>query len=286
MSHLSREVDALSSALIELRDKALRREWQGRPGEDGWQDYADDLSDVVFLVYQKLRAFTVELHSDRAVHGPPVTQAQRILAQHQLAYRDFHGAMAGVSDSELDLTPIEYKWSLRNNLYHVLLAECWSQGPQVQYALSRHRAGEGPAPMPRRDAMADSTIPPDYGSLQELLRRFDRGHNALMESVAGITDQELEAMSVYWEDEPVNVRFRLYRFAWHLRGHIMQADKLRFALGHRISDADRLVRLMYSALGDAEGALIGACERHQDMERTAAGILRSRVDEVSALVYA
>jgi hypothetical protein len=286
MSELSRELCQFAAALLELRDAVLRQEWRGRPGDEGWQDYADDLSDVAFLVYQKLRAFTVEAHVDRLAVGPALTEAQRILAQHQLAYRDFHGVMAGVRDTELDLAPVEKKWSLRQNLCHVMLAECWSQGPQVVYALERHRAGREPAPRPIRDASAENTIPQDYGGLQDLLERFDQGHSVLIQGLAGLTDRELETTSAYWEDEPVDIRFRLYRFAWHLRGHIMQAEKIRSALGHRITDTDRLVRLLYSALGEAEGALIGAGERQHRLEKAVAGAIHSRVEEVSALVHA
>lgn len=61
------------------------------------------------------------------------------------------------------------------------------------------------------------------GSVAELLSRFDSCHDDLLESLAEITDEELDSPSIYWEDEPVDVRFRLQRFRWHLRSHIMKA---------------------------------------------------------------
>ncbi len=126
-------------------------------------------------------------------------------------------------------------------------------------------------------------MPVDYGSRSELLARFDSYHDELVHTLADITDEELDTLSIYWEDEPVDIRFRLYRFAWHLRGHTLQAEKIRTGLGHRMTDADRLIRLLYSALGDAEGALIGAGESQDEAENAVAASIDARVNEVSAL---
>lgn len=285
MSLLSGEVKVFADALLRLLDSALAQEWSGAPGEDGWQEYSDNLSDIVYLVYQKLRAFTVTVHSDRAEHGPAMTMAQRILAQHQLAYRDFHGVMAGVRDDELDLTPLEREWSLRSNLAHIMVAECWSQGPQILHALELRRSGKESAPMPPRDPGAEAHVPVDYGPLSELLAGFDSCHDRLIGALADISDEELNTPSFYWEDEPVDLRFRLYRFAWHLRGHTLQADKIRVALGHQMTDTQRLTRLLYSALGDAEGALVGAGERQRELEKACATSINRRVREVIGLAH-
>jgi len=285
MSLLSIEIKAFADALLSLPDTALGRDWLGVPGEDNWQEYSDNLSDIVYFVYQKLRAFAVNVRSDRAKHGPVMTTAQRILAQHQLAYRDFHGIMAGVQDAELDLTPFEREWSLRSNLAHIMLAECWSQGPKVRHAIELRRIGREPAPMPPRDALAESGVPIDHGSLSELLASFDSCHDDLINALADITDEELDTLSIYWEDKPVDLRFRLYRFAWHLRGHTLQADKIRVGIGHQMTDTQRLTRLLYSGLGDAEGALVGAGERQRELERACAASINVRVNEVTALVH-
>jgi hypothetical protein len=279
MSLLAVEVAKFASSLRSLPDSALRQDWSGSPGEPGWQDYADNLSDISFSIYQKLRAFTVAVSAQRATEGPRMTETQRILAQHQLAYRDFHGVLAGGRDEELDLTPFEGKWSLRSNIAHLTLAECWSQGPQVRHAVHLYRRGLEPASMARA-SVADDEIPPDYGSLSELLVRFDSCHDKLIHEFAEISDEELDAPSVYWEDEPVSIRFRLYRFAWHIRSHTMQADRIRIALGHRLTDMDRFGRLLYSALGDAEGALIGAGESQRELERDLIASINARASEL------
>ncbi len=285
MSVLSTEVKRFTDTLLGLPDSVLRQDWLGVPGEDDWREYTDNLSDVAYLIYQKLRAFTVTVHSDRAEHGPPITTAQRIIAQHQLAYRDFCGVMAGVRDEDLDETPFEGEWSLRSNLAHIMLAECWSQGPQIRHAIELRRTGREPAPIPARDALAESSVPADLGSLSELLASFDSRHDDLISTSADITDDELNTLSIYWEYEPVSIGFRLYRFAWHLRGHSLQADKIRVGIGHRMTDTQRLTRLLYSALGDGEGALVGAGSRQRELERACAESINSRANEVIALVH-
>jgi hypothetical protein len=283
---LSREVKTLANALTRLPDAALRQDWSGMPGEGDWAEYSDNLSDIVYLVYQRLREFEVTALSERARRGPEVTMAQWILAQHQLAYRDLHGVLGGVRDEELDQAPFEGEWSLRDNLAHIMLAEWWAQRPQIQHALRLWRSGQSPAPMPPRELNEDATVPVDYGTLVELLDRFDSLHDELVEEFASISEEELGALSVYWEKDPVEIRFRLCRFAWHLRGHALQADKIRVGIGHRLTDAERLVRYLYSALGDAEGALIGGGASLAELERECSASINRRVIEVEEIAGA
>ena len=64
----------------------------------------------------------------------------------------------------------------------------------------------------------------------------------------------------------------------------MQADKIRIGIGHQLRDMDRHARLLYSALGDAEGALIGAGETQHELEETVAARINVRTHELAALV--
>jgi hypothetical protein len=286
MSLLSSEVNAFVYGLLSLPDSALQEKWHGTPGDRGWQDYSDNLSDIIFSIYQQLRSFTVTVLSTRATAGPAVTSAHLLLAQHQVAYRDFQGNLTGVKDEELDLTPFEKKWSLRMNIAHLMTAECCSQGPKVRQALDEIRARHDLSSPVHDTLLLDREMPVDYGSLNEILGRFDRCHDKLVRSLTDITDEELDAPSSYWEDEPVNVRFRLQRFAWHLRSHAMQTDKIRIAIGHRMTDMDRLARLLSTALGEAEGSIIGAGESQVDLEASIAAAIHVRVKEVRGLANA
>jgi hypothetical protein len=137
--------------------------------------------------------------------------------------------------------------------------------------------------MPARVAHAESDVPIEFSRLSELLATFDRFHDDLVREFADITEEELGALSPYWEGQPVPLRFRLYRFGWHLRGHTLQVDQILVGIGHQLTDCERLSRLLYSALGDAEGSLVGAGERQLELERQAAAAIHRRVEEVIAI---
>ena len=63
--------------------------------------------------------------SGRAGVAPIATRshAQRILGQHQLAYRDLTGALVGVPDDMLDREPAAGEYSIRATLSHMMMAE-------------------------------------------------------------------------------------------------------------------------------------------------------------------
>ena len=69
----------------------------------------------------------------------------------------------------------------------------------------------------------------------------------------------------------MTVQFRLHRFDSHLRQHTVQVEKALDALGGPPSEARRLLRLIYAALAEAEGALLNApgtgLERQQEVAR-------------------
>ena len=56
------------------------------------------------------------------------------------------------------------------------------------------------------------------------------------------------------------VEFRLHRFDSHLRQHTIQIEKILESLGRKPSETLRLLRLIYAAFAQVEGALLGANE--------------------------
>ena len=76
----------------------------------------------------------------------------------------------------------------------------------------------------------------------------------------GVADTELATPSWFWEDKGYPIRFRMHRFEEHLRQHTIQVDKTLVALGHPPTEAERLVRNLYTALAGLEsvgGAGVG-----------------------------
>jgi hypothetical protein len=63
---------------------------------------------------------------------------------------------------------------------------------------------------------------------------------------------------VFWETQPMSLRFRLHRFDSHLRQHTIQMEKTRQMLGLPHPEALRLWRMIYAALAEVEGAGLGS----------------------------
>jgi hypothetical protein len=134
----------------------------------------------------------------------------------------------------------------------------------TNYSLERARANDGrPLALSDEDwevfwagdpyeALAES------GSFSEILAYYRGLHERVLEAFAGVSDAELDEPVVFWESQPMPVRFRLHRFESHLRQHTIQMDKALVALGLASGEARRLVRLVFAGLAEVQGLLIGA----------------------------
>ncbi len=78
-------------------------------------------------------------------------------------------------------------------------------------------------------------------------------HERILTDFAGITAEELEIPSYFWEDELYTLRFRLHRYESHMRQHTVQIEKTLSLLGQDASEAQRLLRLVFAALAEAGG---------------------------------
>lgn len=228
------------------------------PDDAPWTGYTS-VREIYYRVYQDLRALAARRASARQQ-----TRAQRIVAQHQLAWRDLCGALAGVADTELDRAPAPEEWPLRTVLEHMFEAERGFWG-LTNYALRRARSHpEWPLALPDSVPELDAVAIDVSGGLADILGRFGALHARVVADFSGVTDAELDAPSGFWEDEPQVVAFRLHRFDAHLREHTIQVDKTLPGIGHPPSEAERLTRLLYNALGEAEGAALGAPDDGHD----------------------
>ena len=109
-------------------------------------------------------------------------------------------------------------------------------------------------------------------------------HKRVLDEFADISEEELNAPSMYWEGYELSLRFRLHRFDSHLSQHMVQLDKTLPAVGLPPNEAKRLLRLVYAALAEAEGAVIGAWEVGVGLWKELAETISSRADEVSGIL--
>lgn len=280
MSHeqLAQAVAAFARAAVALPDAALEREdWR-------WRCY-DGVRYAYLFTYQELRDLTTRTLAARMAAGAPPTTAQRILAQHHAAYRDLFGVLADVRDDELDIEPAPGEWSIRTVLPHVMLVESAFLSV-IRYSVERRRAGDDrPEKLPQAEAAAYGRYEDDgQGTLTDILARYADLHERVPRGLADLSDAELETSSWFWEPEPMPVRFRMHRFDAHLREHVIQIEKTLPAIEHPPRETERLVRLIYGALGEAEGALIGADAAADEAWGSTADAIGERADELTRFV--
>jgi hypothetical protein len=130
-------------------------------------------------------------------------------------------------------------------------------------------------------AAVDARLDSSWGELRDY---FEVVHRRTLGEFADIGDDELDAPSVYWEGYELPLRFRLHRFDSHLRQHTVQADKTLAAIGCAPGEALRLLRLVFGALAQAEGALIGAGDQASDEWSQTAQTIETRTDEIAAVL--
>lgn len=261
----------------------LERAW-------AWGAYSDEgVRFAFFRTYEELRELAVRVAAERLARGHAPSAAQRILAQYHAAYRDLQAALLGIDEAGAARAPAEGEWPVRQALAHIVEADA---GFLVvcSYALEQHRAGNH-APEKPPEAYWDATLGDEAsfvavmeGPLAGIQAYHDALHGRLLAALAGVGDGEVDLPSRYWEGYDLPLRFRLHRLDSHMRQHTVQVDKIRAAIGRAPTEAGRLMRMLYAALAEAEGAALGAPQTlASERARVAAGIV-ARADEIASIL--
>jgi hypothetical protein len=281
---LARAVERFAALTVDVPDSELDREWV-------WGAYDfEGVRFAFFRTYEELRELAVRTAAERSTRGLPASSAQRILYQYHTAYRDLEAALLGVETDEANLAPDEGEWSLRRIAAHIVEADVGFFAV-VKYALDRHRSADG-RPTQISDEEWEAIIGMDEASIEEILDGpltdiqlyYETLHKRVLQEFADISEGELIAPSMYWEGYEMSLRFRLHRFDAHLRQHIVQVDKTLEGTGHSPNESKRLLRLIYSALGETEGAAIGAWDVAEELRREAAETIAARTDEIAGIL--
>ena len=262
---VTRSVERLVKASAHLGDADLDKPY-------AWEEYNEDgLRFALLSAHHQLRDVHARVAAMRLGAGQPFSEAQRILAQVHEAYRDLTGALAGTSEAELDAPPPGDQWPLREVLKHLLGAE---KGFLAAIEVALDCARSGRPSTPSEEAWKAKRNPPEdpSGSRADALDALFRSHVAILRALDGVTDAELDTPSWFWEDKGYSVRFRMHRFEEHLRQHTIQVDKTLVALGHLPTEAERLVRNLYTALAGVESVASGSAAGQETLEACAASI--------------
>lgn len=280
---LARAVERFAGVTHSVADVDLDRPW-------AWGAYdREGVRFAFFRTYEQLRELAAELAFERSAHGTPLSSTQHILAQYHGAYRDLQAVCLGVTAEEADRAPAEEEWSPKQTLAHIVGAEI-SFLAVVTYALERHRAANGrPAKIPPQaweafvaEASFDEALV--KGPFDGILAFYAQWHERVLRDLVGIQEEELARPSAYWEDYEMSLRFRLHRFDSHLRQHTIQIEKALEQVGPPLNEARRLLRLIFAALAEAEGATIGAWDWGTERRRDTARRIAARANEIADIL--
>ncbi len=279
MLSLYNSVLEFASLTSDLQDADLELPWD-------WGEYEEGVRFAFFRAYEELCLLAARLVVERS-RFRPLSLAQRLLGEYHAAYRDLHAVLLGVSDAIAVQPPAPGEWPLRKALLHIVEAER-TFFAITNYSVDRERAQDGRAlEMSDQDFETFWAGDPfeqlkENGSFSEILTYYDQLHTRVLESLVDITDLELDAPVVFWESQPMPVRFRLGRFSSHLRQHTVQMEKALVALNMGPAEAKRLLRLIYGALAEAEGCRLGAPELGTHLCQALAGEIEARTLEIVA----
>lgn len=278
---LQQAVGALAAATQALSDADMGQPWAWGPHQEG-------VRFALIGAYHELRDLAVRLAAERRRHGPPQTMAQHALAQYQAAYRDLQAVLLGVTADMYDTEPAPGAWQLRYVLGHTAATERVFF-TLVHYALQRAREDEErPLQLPEGEvervvgSRDDFVTLMENGTLAEMWDFYERLHARALAEFVGISDAEMETRSLWWEGIEYTLHHRLHRFDAHLRQHTVQAEKTLAAIGHPPNEAQRLLRLVYQALAEVEGVLLGAPDLGREARAELAAQLAARAQEVEA----
>jgi hypothetical protein len=281
---LTTAVENLASKVMELPDSALDTPWQ-------WKGHNEGVRFALFVTLLEIRQLAVKLASERAagLKLPPLTMSQRILAQYHSAFMDLQAVTAGLSPKTASRAPSKKEWSVQTIYSHILGGEL-SFAAVIRYALENHRAGKWlPAPVPEKE------YPRLYGlkekaysqllksSLRNMAAYHREFHSKILFEFAGISSEELAQPATFWEETRFHIGYRLHRFEAHSRQHTIHIEKTLESIGCKPTETMRIVRLLYSALAELNGALISTAEKKNQESIELARTIDSRTKELIKL---
>ena len=280
---LARAVELFALVTQNASESDLERAWV-------WGAYEEGVRFSFFRTYEELRELAVRIAAERKALGTPLSSAQHTLAQYHQAFRELEAALIGLTEQDVTRTPPEDEWSILDAYRHIARSD---SGFYIltRFALNHYRDTDGPA-VELPDDVRELVTGVSEAAFEKIMERpypelhgYHRTlHESALQEFSGITGEELEAPSLYWEGYPLPIRFRLHRFDSHLRQHTIQIDKTRLAIGKAPSEAQRLLRIIYQVLGEAEGQAIGAMQVGEEASRETAQAIMERCGEIDAIL--
>jgi hypothetical protein len=278
---LAAAVDEFAAATAGMNEIQLNRPW-------AWRDYdSEGVRFAFFRTLEELRSLAASLASDNPSARREPSTARLIMGQYHRAWRAMLSMLLGTDEDDREQVPGDDEWPLRRVIAHIVDADVGFY-TGVSETLKSLRAGEEEPPEITDEMWEQltSTLAENYvdliqgpsGPVLDLGRRM---HARILDEFSGLTDEELERPSYYWEPETYPMRFRLGRFESHCRQHTIQLYKVRVAIGRPPSEAQLLLGLIYDALAEVENAA-NFSEGPDTRLEPWAGAIRSRAEAIAS----
>jgi uncharacterized damage-inducible protein DinB len=192
----------------------------------------------------------------RALARANLSRAQAAAGSATAARWDLQGILVSLDEETLDADPGNKEWTLRQTLAHVINSQRAYNWFTAWWLARRDGPADDFPVSPPDDAAPDfpEESSEGAGELATVRARIDdvldQGASAL-----GALDEPSLRVRARWSHAPVDVGFRIGRWASHIREHTVQVEKTLAFLGRSPSEVDRLVRLVLAAYGRMEAAV-------------------------------
>lgn len=213
----------------------------------------------------------------------PPTYAQRALLIGSASFGRLLGTFVGVSEELFERQPAPGEWGLREALAHVIaIDKRYLVG--IEYAVARRRNGGAGPLRPPADSLPPNTGETErHGTMAGMLGRLVATHDEIVRRVGAVADADLDAPGD-WASLPIDVRFRIHRFAAHDREHTAHLLKIQQQLGWQQNEAQLLLAEAQTARAAFETVLSFVPQALMDQPiapggATIAGLVQQALDD-------
>lgn len=237
---------------LAIPDAALTKQWL-------WNghDHGDGVRYGIYRGAETIEVAAAELEA--ALAGAPARAPGAIRGSAATVARwALQGRLAAIDDSLLDRVARDGEWTIREVMAHTIDGQR-SYGWFTRWWLAQPLGETRPArPTDEAEAASERELPGEAaegaGTLAEVRSRFD---DVLDEWALRYADLDAAALAMpaTWSGIPVDIDFRLGRWASHIREHTVQLDKTLDWLGSAPSEPARIVRDLHAAWGRLEASI-------------------------------
>ena len=245
-------LNAAATHYLAIPEAALTKVWlfRGVDPEDGVRYGIYRAGETIEVADAELEAALAgaQARAPGTIRSAPATIARWAL----------QGRLAALDDSMLDRVPREGEWSLRQTLAHTIGGQR-GYGVFTRWWLSQPLGEDRPARTSKEaDAELDRELPPEAEEAEGSVAQIRAGLDAVLDEWAlrvADLDESALAASAMWSGVPVDIDFRIGRWASHIREHTVQIDKTLDWLGYQPSEPVRIVRDMFTTWGRLEARI-------------------------------